>query len=188
MLPPLGIKIFRRVRFCPRSHTSLLLKSKRLFTKYKFQAVNFSLWKSRPETGAIAATICVRCEDNLYRPAVEGYLPLVATPALHKADTPQDDILSNRDPIEIERRVVLLVNSQDFRTSDDDPIMGAQEIPYRDRNIKFHRDPIAVRPDAAESKVPIFCRIGKDRLPIELKLYFAGARRDAQAQGKRKRH
>src|SRR6266536_3333975 len=42
-LPLLGIEIFRRVGFCPRGHTSLLLKSKGLITKYKFQAVNFSL-------------------------------------------------------------------------------------------------------------------------------------------------
>src|SRR4030095_14480029 len=40
-LPPRGIEIFRRVRFCPAGHRGLLLKSKRLFTESKFQAVNF---------------------------------------------------------------------------------------------------------------------------------------------------
>ena len=83
-LPLGGIEIFRRVRFCPGGYGRLLSKSKELFAKYKFRAVNFSLWKSRPETVAIPAAIGVRCEDNLYRPAVDGHFPLVATPALHR--------------------------------------------------------------------------------------------------------
>src|SRR5690349_4598294 len=62
--------------------------------------------------------------------------------------------------------------------------MGIQKIPYRNRNIKFHLDPFALRPTAVESKVPFCCRIGKNRVPIEIKLYLTGARWHAHAQGK----
>jgi hypothetical protein len=117
--------------------------------------VNFSLWKSRPETGAIAAAISVRSEDNLYGPAVNGDLPLVATSAVHRIDTPEDYLFSQHDPIKIKGRVVLLVDSQHFRTSDNDPIMGAQKISHRDQNIKFHLNRVAMRPGVEESKVPI---------------------------------
>ena len=63
---------------------------------------------------------------------------------------------------------ILLVERQDFRTSDDDPVMGVQEIFYCDRNIKFHHDRVAWRPGAVEYEVPVCCQIGKDRLPIKV--------------------
>jgi hypothetical protein len=144
-LPKRGIEIFGRVGLCPGDdHTSLLLKLNGLFARYKSKPANLALWKSSPETGAIAAAIGVRCEDNLYRPTVDGHLPLVATPAVHRTDSSKNYLLSKRDPIEIEPNVILLVDSQDFGPSDNDPVMSIQEIAYRDRKIKFHRDPVAL--------------------------------------------
>jgi hypothetical protein len=104
----------------------------------------------------MVTAIGVGCEDNLDRPAVDDYLSLVATPAVQGTDALKGQALWKGDPIEIERRVVLLVDSQNFGTSDDYAIMGAQEIPDRDRNIKFHLDPVTLRPDSAEAKIPIF--------------------------------
>ena len=100
--------------------------------------MNYSLWKSHPETGAVVATIGVRCEDHRSRPTVDRYLALVATSAIHGIDTSQADLLWKRDPIEIESGIVLLVNSQHFGTAEDGPVMGMHEIRYRHGNIKFH--------------------------------------------------
>ena len=119
--------------------------------------MKFSLWKSRPKAGAIVATIGVRCEDDLHGPAVDVYFSLVATPAVHRTDSFQDHLLSKHDLIEIDRRVVLLVDRQDVGAPDNNSLTGILEISYRARNIKFHRHPVTRRPNAAESKVAICC-------------------------------
>ena len=90
--------------------------------------MNYSLWKSCPETRAIAAAISIRCEDHLYQPAVDGCLPLIATPAVQRINTLKEYLLLKRDTIEIELRVVLLVDSEDFGAPNDDPIMRVREI------------------------------------------------------------